>query len=79
MNSTLIETYNEIALSIKELGNRHPIETVNSYMKSELEMAFKASNSRKEFVSIVKKATGLTSSGVAKCKACQYYLEKFPA
>jgi hypothetical protein len=77
MNSTLIATYNEIALSIKELGNRHPLETVNSYMKSELDMAFMASNSKKEFVSIVKKSTGLTSSGVAKCKACQYYIGKF--
>jgi hypothetical protein len=77
MNSTLIATYNEIALSIKELGNRHPLETVNSYMKSELDMAFMASNSKKEFVSIVKKSTGLTSSGVDKCKACQYYIGKF--
>jgi hypothetical protein len=76
MNKQLTATYNEVCSAIHSLSSRHPMETVNSYMRASIESAFMSSKTKKEFISTLKKETGMTSVGISKCKACQYMVGK---
>lgn len=54
--------------------NRHPLDTVNQYMRETLINCASMANSRAEFTRMVRKETGLTNQGISNSTAVQYLL-----
>ena len=66
-----------VADQIKEGANKHPLETVNVYMRDALVDCSTKAKTKSEFLSLVKRETGLTETGMKRNEAVNYLLKKF--
>lgn len=65
-----------MASHFREVSNMHPLETVNEHMrKAMIECAAKAKTKR-EFIQLVRKETGLTKAGIENNRAAKYLMDQ---
>jgi len=60
----------------REAANMHPLETVNEHLRKALIECAAKSKTKREFIRLVSKNTGLTKAGIENNRAARYLLEQ---
>lgn len=60
----------------KQAANMHPLETVNEHLRKALIECAAKSKTKREFIQLVRKETGMTKTGIENNSAAKYLLDQ---